>query len=254
MLERYPVIPGAKSFFYKGNQIGILICHGFNGTPQSVRYLGEYIAFQGYTVYGPRLMGHGTHYLDLEKCNYQDWIQSLEEAYRFLQQHCRDIFIIGQSMGGTLTVNLASKHPEIKGIILINAAMTTIPELEEFKDKLEPRFINDETPDIKAKDVYEITYPKAPLRSIQQLLSLMDHTRGKLATISCPLMAFKSIEDHVVPPENTDYILAHIHSDSKDVIQLNNSYHVASMDNEKMLIAEQCCLFFEKYASMMLHK
>jgi carboxylesterase len=118
MLERYPVLSGAEPFFFKGNHIGILISHGFIGTPQSIRFLGEYIASQGYTVYGPRLKGHGTHYKDIEKCKYQDWIQSLEDGYRFLQQQCRDIFIIGQSMGGTLTIDLVSKYPDIQGIML----------------------------------------------------------------------------------------------------------------------------------------
>jgi carboxylesterase len=249
MIEKYQVIPGAESFFYKGNDIGILICHGFNGTPQSVHFLGEYIASHGYTVYGPRLKGHGTHYEDMERCNYQDWIQSLEEGYFFLKQHCRDIFIIGQSMGGTLTINITSKFSDIKGAIIINAAMSTIPVMEEFKDKLEPRFINEGAPDIKAADVYEITYPKAPLQSMKQLLSLMDDTRGKLSTITCPLLAFRSDVDHVVPPENTDYIMANIQSDSKKIISLVNSYHVASMDNEKKLIAEQCCFFIEQHTS-----
>ncbi|MDQ0201526.1 alpha/beta hydrolase [Neobacillus ginsengisoli] len=249
MLEKYPVLPGAEPFFFNGNHIGILISHGFVGTPQSVRFLGEYISSHGYTVYGARLKGHGTHYEDMERCNYWDWIQSLEDGYRFLQQHCRDIFIIGQSMGGTLTINLASKYPDIKGIVLVNAAMTAIPEMEEFKDKMEPRFIDEGAPDIKANDVHEITYAKAPIRSIKQLLSLMDITRGKLPSVTCPTFAFRSEEDHVVPPENTDYIMAHIQSDIKKIIPLYNSYHVASMDYEKKFIADQCCLFIEKYAS-----
>lgn len=248
MLERYPILSGAESFFFKGNHIGILISHGFIGTPQSVQFLGEYIASQGYTVYAVRLKGHGTHYEDMERCTYHDWIQSLEEGYRFLQQHCQDIFILGQSMGGTLTMQLASKYPKIKGVMLINAAMTTIPVMEEFKHKQEPRFIDEGAPDIKADDVFEITYTKAPIRSIQQLLALMDDTRRKLTSVTCPTLAFRSEDDHVVPPENTDYILAHIHSGIKETITLYNSYHVASMDYEKKFIAEQCCLFIEKYA------
>lgn len=249
MLERYPVLSGAEPFFFKGNHIGILISHGFIGTPQSVRFLGEYIASQGYTTYAVRLKGHGTHYEDMERCTYHDWIQSLEEGYRFLQHHCRDIFILGQSMGGTLTMQLASKYPDIKGVMLINAAMTTVPVMEEFKHKQEPRFIDEGAPDIKAGDVYEITYTKAPIRSIQQLLSLIDDTRKKLPSVSCPTLAFRSEDDHVVPPENTDYIMAHIQSGIKETITLYNSYHVASMDYEKKFIAEQCCLFIEKCAS-----
>ncbi|WP_235189307.1 carboxylesterase [Exiguobacterium sp. NG55] len=57
----YPVIPGAGAFYYEGNEIGILLCHGFNGTPQSVQDVGIELMKQGFTVYAPRLKGHGTH-------------------------------------------------------------------------------------------------------------------------------------------------------------------------------------------------
>lgn len=247
MQEKYPVIPGAESFFIKGNQIGILISHGFIGTPQSVRFLGDYISSKGYTVYGPRLTGHGTHYRDMEQSTYQNWIQNLDEGYFRLKRHCSDIFIIGQSMGGTLALNLAGKYPDIKGIMLINPALTTIPSMEEYKYKHEPSYIPERAPDIKALDVHEITYDKAPVRSIQQLFFLMDNTRGQLGFITAPTLAFVSKEDHVVPPENSSYIMSRINSVNKKVIPLYNSYHVASMDNDKNFIAEKCCQFINKY-------
>ncbi|TDL74515.1 alpha/beta fold hydrolase [Rhodococcus qingshengii] len=249
MVEQYPVLPGAESFFFKGNQIGILICHGFVGTPQSVRFLGEYLASKGFSVYGVRLRGHGTHYEDMEKCSYQDWIQSIDDGYYFLQKHCQEIFVIGQSMGGTLTLNLTNKHRNIKGIMLINAAIISIPPMERYKNRHLPRYINEGKPDIKDKSVNEITYPKAPVRSIHQLFALMDETRDKLPTISCPVLAFQSEEDHVVPPENGKYLMATIKSDAKEMIPLTNSYHVASMDFEKGFIAEKCSLFIKKHAS-----
>jgi carboxylesterase len=244
MAEKYPVLPGAESFFFKGNDIGILISHGFVGTPQSVRYLGEYLASKGFTVYGVRLRGHGTHYEDMERCSYQDWIQSLDDGFSFLQQHCRDIFIIGQSMGGTLTLNLSQKHKNIKGIILINAAINSIPPMERYKNnKQSPRFVPEGDPDIKAKNVHEITYPKAPIRSIHQLFELMAETRDKLSSISCPVLALRSEDDHVVPPESTSFILSAIQSEIKEVVPLYNSYHVASMDNDKEIIAQHCSEF-----------
>ncbi len=246
MVENYPVVSGAEPYFFKGNQIGILLSHGFVGTPQSVKYLGEQLASQGYTVYGVRLTGHGTHYKDLENCHYQDWILDLEKGYHYLQQYCSEIFVIGQSMGGTLTLNLASRFSEIKGIILINAVIKTIPNMEVYRNKQKPPYIDEPEPDIKAKDVHEITYFKTPLRAINQLLLLMEDTRENLSSVHCPVLAFQSIEDHVVPPENTDYIMANLQSYTKEIIPLIDSYHVASMDNEKKMIAKQCCQFIAK--------
>ncbi|MED4405572.1 alpha/beta fold hydrolase [Heyndrickxia coagulans] len=246
MDENYPVLPGADSFFIKGNEIGILISHGFNGTPQSVRFLGRAMASDGFTVCAPRLKGHGTHYLDMERCTYKDWIDSLEEGYQLLRRHCRDIFVIGQSMGGTLALHLAEKHPDIRGMVCINAAIQSIPELEKCLAK--GRYIQEGPPDIKAAGVHEIAYEKVPAASIRELLSVMRETRENLSAIHCPALFFQSTEDHVVPPENTDYIAAHILASRKKIIPLRNSYHVATMDHEKEWIAAQCSSFVQEIA------
>ncbi|WP_018661730.1 alpha/beta hydrolase [Heyndrickxia acidiproducens] len=246
MYEQFPVIPGASSFFFKGNDIGILISHGFNGTPQSVRFLGEYLASKGFSVHAPRLSGHGTHYRDMERCTCKDWINSLEEGYRFLKQHCREIFVIGQSMGGTLTLNLAEKYTDIRGIVLINAAINSIPVLEKCLLEQQLGLIDEADPDIKAPGAKEITYDKVPASSIRELLAVMQETHQKLSRINCPALLFQSIEDHVVPPENTNEIAAGIRSTFKPIIPLRNSYHVASLDQEKEQIAEQCSLFIQK--------
>lgn len=185
----------------------------------------------------------------MERCSYEDWIHSLEDGFHFLQEHCEEIFVIGQSMGGTLTSHLASKFSNIKGIMLINAAMTSIPPMEEYKNKRHPRYVPEGEPDIKDKTVSEITYTKAPTESMNQLFTLMEKTQDRLRNITCPLLAFQSLEDHVVPPENTDFIIQNIRSEEKEIVQLRNSYHVASMDFEKDFIAEKCCAFINKHKS-----
>jgi carboxylesterase len=245
MEGKFPVIKGAEPFYFMGNEVGILISHGFSGTPQSVRFLGEKIAQFGYSVLGPRLKGHGTNYYDLEKCTHDEWFASLVRGYKELKKRCSNIFVIGQSMGGTLSLSLAHKYPEIKGIILINPALS-IPTFEYLKEKSSPRFIEDGSPDIKAKDVFEIAYHKTPLKAIHELQKLMKITPALLPNINCPVLGFKSSEDHVVPPENTDYIIENIGSEIKKTVVLRNSYHVASMDNEKEEIVKHCHHFIQQ--------
>lgn len=245
MEEKFPVIDGAEAFHFKGNEIGILISHGFIGTPQSVRFLGEELSRFGYSVLGPRLKGHGTHYLDLEKCTMQDWFSTLEEGYLELSKRCTSIYIIGQSMGGTLALWLAYKYPDIKSLMLINSALT-IPALEYLEEKLQPRFIVEGNPDIKAQNVHEIAYPKIPLKAIHELQNLMKITPIILSHISCPILGFKSLEDHVVLPEDTDYIIENIGSKMKEIVVLENSYHVASMDFDKDIIVKECHRFLHQ--------
>ena len=249
MQNNYPVIQGAEEFFIKRGETGVLISHGFMGTPQSVRYIGEKLATYGYSVLAPRLEGHGTHYFDLENCNHHQWFRSLEAGYQELKQYCTTIFVMGQSMGGTLSLRIAEKYRDIEGIILINPALT-IPTYENLKRKTGPRFLGEGTPDIKAQGVHETTYPKVPIKAIHELQALMEETINILPAINCPVLCMKSKVDHIVPPENTDYIFEHIRSKEKQRIVLTNSYHVASMDNDKDQIIKSCHDFVQKYAGL----
>lgn len=252
MQERYPVIAGAESFFLKGNEIGLLLSHGFMGTPQSVEYLGKKFSDLGYSVYAPRLAGHGTDYRDLENATHEDWFAELEKGYKLLREHCTTIFVMGQSMGGTLVLWLASKYEDINGIILINPALT-LPSYEKWIGVSNPRYLDESEPDIKAKGVHEITYSKVPIQSIHQLQELMGKTPELLTTINQPLLCFKSAVDHVIPPENTDYILDHVSSEEKEVVMLHNSYHVASMDNDRAHIVLQAHSYFQEKIGELIH-
>ncbi|MDQ0242816.1 carboxylesterase [Bacillus fengqiuensis] len=245
-MKKYTVIPGAEPFYWEGNEIGVLISHGFMGTPQSVQFLGEALAESGYTVFAPRLKGHGTHEEDLENCHHEEWFDSLEEGYEWLKLRCTEIFVVGQSMGGTLTLKLAHKYPDIKGIMLINTALS-VPGFDYLEGKTEPRFVDEPAPDIKEKGVHEITYDKAPLTAIHQLQALMKLAPALLPSITVPVLCFKSIEDHVVPAENSDYLFEQIGSSKKEMVPLFNSYHVASMDYEKEFIAKRCGQFIKQH-------
>ncbi|MFK3960065.1 alpha/beta hydrolase [Guptibacillus hwajinpoensis] len=241
-MQKYDVLQGAEPFYFEGNHIGVLVLHGFTGSTQSMRYLGEQLASEGYTVCGPRLKGHGTHYEDMEQSTYEEWIQSVEEGYQWLKERCDELFITGLSMGGTLTLYLAEKHPEVKGIMPINAAID-LPGLEQMRGKTEPRFLDAIGSDIKAEGVDELAYEKTPTKSIQEILVLTEITRKGLETISAPALIFKSLEDHVVPPENSMTIYNEIASSNKEVVELKDSYHVATLDHDKELIAEKCRAF-----------
>lgn len=245
MNEQYPVIEGAEAFFLKGGSTGILLCHGFLGTPQSVRELGEALGKQGYTVSCPRLPGHGTHYKDLEQFSYDDWFRSVEGAYTELRKSCASVFVIGQSMGGTLSLDLASRYPEIHGITLINPAID-IPQFETYRSRPAHAYVTEDAPDIKKADAVEITYGQAPVKAYQQLLGYMDAVRAKLGEVRCPVMCFQSLEDHVVPPVNTDFILDKVGSEHAFKHELHNSYHIASMDHELDFIVTKSIEWIEQ--------
>ncbi|WP_206093797.1 alpha/beta hydrolase [Paludifilum halophilum] len=232
MEETYTVMKEAEPFYFPGNEIGVLVQHGFTGTTHSVRELGQYLAACGFTVYGPRLKGHGTHYKEMETTSYQDWVASAEAGYMMLQEKCSQIFVVGLSMGGTLALHLAHRYPETKGMVLINAALE-IPDMEQVTDWEEPRFLEAIGSDIKADGVQELSYEKVPLQSFKEIVKLMALTKEKVPAVSCPAKILVSKEDHVVPPSNSQFIYDDLSSSDKKLIELEDSYHVATLDNDK---------------------
>ena len=122
-LANHPVLKEAEPYYKEGGKEGVLISHGFTGSTQSMRPLADAMAEAGFTVCLPRLKGHGTHYEDMERTSRHDWIGSVEEGYSWLSERCDTIYMAGLSMGGTLTLYMAERHPDIKAIALINAAI-----------------------------------------------------------------------------------------------------------------------------------
>lgn len=245
MAEHNPILQGAEPFYAEGNNVGILVSHGFTGSPQSMRPLYNAYAEAGYTVCGPLLKGHGTHYEDMEHTTHQDWIHSIEEGYQWLQERCDIIFVTGLSMGGTLTLYMAEKHPEIRGIIPINAAVV-LPAMEPIRHMKDVQFLDGIGSDIKKPGVTELAYAKTPVRSVNEILNLAEDVRKQLYKITCPTLIFVSDEDHVVPPYNSQIIADGILSMEKEIYQLENSYHVATLDNDKEFIINQTLAFIKR--------
>jgi carboxylesterase len=244
MIEKYSVLEGAEPFYFEGNQIGILVSHGFTGTTQSMRPLGEAYAKAGYTVCGPRLKGHGTHYEDMETTTHEDWIGSIEEGFQWLKERCDTIFVTGLSMGGTLTLYMAEKYPEIRAIIPINAAVD-IPTMEQVGQLEGVRFLDAIGSDIKNPEIKELAYEKTPVQSVKEILKLMDKVKVDLHKIDCPALIFVSEEDHVVPPDNSLLIFDNIASEIKLYHEMKDSYHVATLDNDQQTIIDKTLAFIK---------
>lgn len=246
MTHEFDILPGAEPFIFEGGKTGILISHGFTGTTQSMRPLAEAFAQEGYSVYAPRLKGHGTHYEDMETSTYQDWIASVEEAYTWLMERCDKIFVAGLSMGGTLALYMAENHPEIRAISLINAAIE-VPAMESVIELQDIRFLDAIGSDIKKPGVTELAYDKTPVASVKEILPFMDLVKKNLSAIHCPALLFVSPEDHVVPPDNSRLIYEHISSGEKEIVDLPDSYHVATLDHDQQRIIDGTLAFFRSY-------
>jgi esterase/lipase len=234
------VMPGAEPFAFPGGsgpdgRTGVLLIHGFTGNPQSMRPWGEHLAAEGFAVSCPLLPGHGTTWQHCNTSTHEHWTTAVDDAFDALAADCDRVFVAGLSMGGTLATRFAEVRPDdVAGLILVNPALLT----QRLDAKLLPmlaRITPSWAPigsDIKKPGVAELAYPKLPTRAMMQLRSLWALTRADLAKVTAPVIVFHSREDHVVEPVNTEVLLRGISSaDTTDVV-LEDSYHVATLDND----------------------
>ena len=124
------VLPGAEPFAFPGSgpeaRTGVLLVHGFTGTPMSMRPWGEHLAAEGFTVRCPLLPGHGTRWQDCNTSTHDQWTTAVGEAFDALDAECDRVFVAGLSMGGTLATRLAEVRPDdMAGLLLVNPALLT---------------------------------------------------------------------------------------------------------------------------------
>jgi carboxylesterase len=244
-----PVLPGAEPFSHDGGDVGVLLCHGFTGCPQSLRPWARALAGAGYTVRLPLLPGHGTCWQDLNRTRWTDWYAAEASALDDLCSRCRSVVVGGLSMGGALALRLAARRgTDVTGLVLVNPAVTTedprlrvLPVVQYLLPSL-PGIGND----IKKPGVTELAYSRNPLRALYSLTRLWADVIADLPRISQPLLLLRSVEDHVVPAADSALILRRIHSTDVQEVLCEDSYHVATLDNDADLIIKQSLAFVER--------
>lgn len=233
----------AKEFYNKGNNTGILLIHGFTGTPSEVRLLGEFLSDKGFTVKGILLKGHGTTPEDMKKCGYRDWIRGAVEGYKSLKQECDEVFAVGLSMGGLLSLYLARNY-DVKGVATLSAPIRIHGRAAAlaFAERNFRAYI---LRNPKKKDVNIISYDKAPLKSVHNLFKLIRYVKANLRHIEKPVLVMQSYRDRTVSPLSANIIYNSIGSRDKSIIYLHKSGHVITCDNEKEQVFEEVYNFIK---------
>jgi len=243
---------GAEPFEFAGKGPSVLVLHGFTGTTQSMRYLGQELNRKfGFSVLGPVLPGHGTSPDEMEKTDFMDWMGAAEDAFQTLAKRGSPVFVTGLSMGGMLTLGLAERFPDqVAGIAPINAIAGENDGVlaELVLDRNAPARIPGIGSDIKAQGVDELAYSEVPVSCLRSVYLAQAAIGDILYKITCPTLVIKSREDHVVHEGNANRVMTRISSADKRLLWLEESYHVATLDNDKALIVERIGRFFTEIA------
>lgn len=241
---------GAAALTVDGGPVGVLLSHGFTGTPASMTAWGQHLADLGHTVRVPRLPGHGTTWQELNTTRWEDWYAELDTAMDELTARCDHVVVAGLSMGGALALRVAEQRPaDVEAIILVNPAINIdnkmLPLVKLLRHVLPS--IAGVAGDIKKPDTDEFAYDRTPLKALHSQTLLWKLIRDDLATVTQPLLLFRSPEDHVVDPSSARIIFDGISSTTATEILLEDSYHVATVDNDAMRIFGESAKFIKDH-------
>lgn len=242
------LIPGAEPTEFDGGPVGVLVLHGFTGNPGSMRVLAERLAAAGFTVDLPLLPGHGTRVEDMIPTGWSDWLAHAEARYAALAERCEQVVVVGLSMGGALTAWLGSEHPEIAGLVCINAVVSVPPGMREAVQEVlatgADRFAGIGS-DIAMPGVTETAYADTPLAPLLTLFDAADNLGDRMTRITPPMLVITSRQDHVVPPDNSDLLASSV-SGPVERIWCERSYHVVTQDYDRELVFDATVDFAKK--------
>jgi carboxylesterase len=234
-----PVMPGAEPFTHVGGPTGALLCHGFTGSPQSLRPWADHLAGAGLSVWLPRLPGHGTTWQEMAHTRWEDWYAEIDRAFDELRAHADEIFVMGLSMGGCLALRLAElRGPAVSGLVIVNPSVTADTRLFVLAPVL--KFVLPSlkgiTSDIKKDHVTEVGYERIPVKAAATLPGLWRITQAKLSDVTQPVLVYRSTVDHVVGPASLRVLREALPARQLEVRECPDSYHVATLDNDAQVI------------------
>lgn len=225
--------PFSRPFTGTGPRTGVVVSHGFTGSPNGVRDWATSLADAGYAVRMPLLPGHGTSWQDLARTRWQAWQAAIDAAYLELAGECDQVIVAGLSMGGALALRIAANRP-VTGVVVVNPGLVIddprapLAGLLKFVVKSTPAIAND----ILKEGIDEGAYARTPVAAAHELNKMFKDTVRLLPRVTAPVRVYRSAVDHVVSDSSMRALRRGLTHAPLEVIRLENSYHVATMDND----------------------
>ncbi len=254
------ILKGGNAFFLPAGDgdKAVLLIHGFADTPYDMRPVGEYLAENGISSYAPLLAGHGTSVKDMSKTGWPDWVKSAEDAYIDLSGRYEKVYLVGFSMGGNIAIHLAAKY-DTAGVVLLAPCIFAIGPDKPFGTEgavehlsyfvATDYIINDEDDAAYDMSVFEgrAAYTLFPITSLRSLVGLMKITRNELPMVEEPLLVIQSINDDTVDVTGPGYVMEHAASSDKDLIWIDRSKHLLTLDAERDEVLRQTLEFVRNH-------
>jgi carboxylesterase len=241
-MEAMVTVPGAEPWSAHGAgeqaATGAVVVHGITGNPNSTRPLGQRLAAEGFSVEVPLLPGHGTSHRDMARTRYADWVEAIEHVVEHLRHGCDHVVLVGHSMGGTICLDIASRHrDDVDGVAVINPWVLGRkglgrlgPILQYVLPYAPAALVNLPVNDSARPGVDEAAYRLVPVKAGWSAAVELPRIRSQLASLTQPILIAWSPQDHSVPPENALRLRELVGSTDVTEVVCERSYHLAHLD------------------------
>jgi len=250
------VMDGTQPFFFERGDKAVLLLHGFGGSPYELIELGEYLADRNITVYAPLLAGHGSTIDMLSELHYGEVLGDAEDALKLLQQNYDEVYVGGICNGGLTTLYLAENY-NFDGAISLSTplyvsfkwlddsvalnVLKTVRYVTKYARKITYGAVRDKG-SIKGMPVFE----GAPITEMINVYELTGLVRDYIDKIDEPLLIVQSTFDNRAAPESAQLLYDQAASEDKELIWLENSGHIITVDYDKEEVFEETYKFIEK--------
>ncbi len=234
------VIAGAESFTLLGStDRAIVLLHGFNDSPQTMRSPAAAMHAAGWTVYAPLLPGHGRSPRAFAASGADEWITAACAAVHDALQRHRQVAVGGLSLGGALAAIVASEEPSVKAAVLfapflvhswrLGAIAALWPLItvgvEYLTGGSRPRAVRD--PEARAT---LIAYGCSTPRLLREVQRVVRRARAALPTVRQPVWIAQSGDDYRIPDEQAQAAFDLLGSGDKQLHWTTGNGHVITVD------------------------
>lgn len=231
----------------RGGSTGILLVHGFTGSPAELLLLGEFLNRAGFTVLGVRLAGHATNEMNLQLTTRADWFRSVLDGYALLRGVCDKIFVIGHSMGALLSLKLSTLK-KVDRLVTISPPIfldeSQHAELLPPREKCDGLFVKKshrKLPNVPS--AVNQTYRQMPLLSVHELVALIEEVKKILPQVKVPLLILHGTEDHTAKISSAEFVLNSVASSVKKFLAVEGGGHLIPLTEFREQVFEEALEF-----------
>ncbi len=257
------------------NGAAVILIHGLTGTPQEMSFLAKRLNNGGFTVACPRLANHDRPLSVLKGTPWQDFYATVRQAYFKAREHSDTIFVSGLSMGALLALLLADEFPQtIAGVSCLSPTIfydgwncpwyrcflpvvywTQLHRIIYFQEK-SPYGIKNEAlrgkvhayfekvSTVEPPDIDRYGYPFFPVSLLRQLEFLVRHLKTRLPRITPPVQIIQAKDDDMTSVRNAQFIYDRVATRDKEIVLLDDSYHIITADQQRGKVLENMQRFF----------